>query len=271
MARPVQDAILLMGDSITSRQDVPLSLYARLSEVYRRHMDILNRGLGAYNTRFYLPLLDQFLLRREESSHPQHIRLVTIWFGANDAVLPEFLQHVPLEEYINNLDSILALLTSKESPYSVAHDDGPLNIVLVTPPPVYPEMMGDADFAGQRNMNNTRRYAEAVMALGQKWEEKELSSKGKWKLRTVDMFQGILQAAGGEGEPLRPYFTDGLHLSTLGYNLLWDRLSSMIDNDFKGRGLSRLDSDFTVPDWSILDHTNPRSAVDKMKGSYKRV
>nr|XP_018265998.1 uncharacterized protein I303_02376 [Kwoniella dejecticola CBS 10117]OBR88156.1 hypothetical protein I303_02376 [Kwoniella dejecticola CBS 10117] len=206
MARPIQDAIVLMGDSITSRQDVPLSLNALLSEAYRRTIDVLNRGLGAYNTRFYLPLLDQSLLRRGESPNPQEIRLVTIWFGANDSVLPEFLQHVPLDEYISNLNAILTKLTSAESEYEVAHQKGPLNIVLITPPPIYPEMMGDEDFAGQRVLENTKRYAEAVLEIGKKWQSSE-TAKGNWKIRTVDMFKGTLDDAGGSGEKLRPYFT----------------------------------------------------------------
>ncbi|WWD08193.1 hypothetical protein V865_006304 [Kwoniella europaea PYCC6329] len=275
MARPIQDAIVLMGDSITSRQDVPLSLNALLSECYRRTFDILNRGLGAYNTRFYLPLLDQFLLRNTDSPsnsviRPQQIRLVTIWFGANDAVLPSFLQHVPLDEYTSNLDKIITKLTSGESPYTVANQDGPLNIVLITPPPIYPDMMGDADFAGQRELENTRKYAEAVLDLGKKWKAKE-SDGGIWRIRTVDMFDGILELAGGKGEELIPYFTDGLHLSTLGYGVLWTKLSQILGNDFKGRGISPSEIEFTVPDWSILDHSDPNSAVEKMKGPYKRV
>ncbi|WVW79006.1 hypothetical protein I302_100969 [Kwoniella bestiolae CBS 10118] len=275
MARPIQDAILLMGDSITSRQDVPLSLNARLSECYRRTFDILNRGLGAYNTRFYLPLLDQFLLRTSDfpsSSpyRPQQIRLVTIWFGANDAVLPEFLQHIPLEEYTFNLNKILEKLTSMGSPYTVASQDGPLNIVLITPPPLYPDMMGDEDFAGQRDLENTRRYAEAVLDLGKKWKAKE-SQGGNWRIATVDMFDGILGEAGGKGEKLRPYFTDGLHLSTLGYTVLWKKLWGILETEFKGRGISPSEVEFTVPDWAILDHSDPNSAVDKMKGPYKRV
>jgi hypothetical protein len=80
MARPIQDCVVLLvgvqpqtsrsteqlqGDSITSRQDVPQSLQAlmggmsgaepqrgplTISDVYRRTLDILNRGYGGFNT-----------------------------------------------------------------------------------------------------------------------------------------------------------------------------------------------------------------------------
>ncbi|WVW79005.1 hypothetical protein I302_100968 [Kwoniella bestiolae CBS 10118] len=64
---------------------------------------------------------------------------------------------------------------------------------------------------------------------------------------------------------------DGLHLSTLGYTVLWKKLWGILETEFKGRGISPSEVEFTVPDWAILDHSDPNSAVDKMKGPYKRV
>ncbi|WWC87391.1 uncharacterized protein L201_002280 [Kwoniella dendrophila CBS 6074] len=286
MARPIQDAIMLMGDSITSRQDVPLSINALFSETYRRTLDVLNRGLGAYNTRFYLPLLDEFLLRRNEiqsinssTIQSQKIKLVTIWFGANDSVLKGFLQHVPLEEYIENLNSILNKLTGSDSEYdsyeiSDGNSSGPLNIVLITPPPILPSMMGGFDFSGQRELENTRKYAKAVLDIGKEWKGREIKMKtSHWKIRTIDLFNGILNDAGGQADELKPYFTDGLHLSTKGYDIMWKQMINILENDFKDRGISPSElqeSEFTIPDWNTLDHSNPNSAVEKMKGPYKR-
>ncbi len=38
------------------------------------------------------------------------LRLLTIWFGANDAVLPEFVQHVPLDEFAANLRTLIQMV-----------------------------------------------------------------------------------------------------------------------------------------------------------------
>lgn len=128
--------------------------------------------------------------------------------GANDSVLPgkqeaARSQHVPIEEYEDNLRFFLDSLTSKESPYAAAHTPG-LNIVLVTPPPLYVDMMGDAPFAGERLPGTTREYAEVVKRLGEEYAAKR-SDGDNWAIGTVNMYEGIIAAAGGDGEELREY------------------------------------------------------------------
>lgn len=120
MAMPMQDCIVLFvsyfqracvlkadeqGDSITNRQDVPGTLQTLMCEAYRRHLDVLNRGFGGYNTTMYvlqlsdLPivsmgtlsevdkltgsartLFDKIFAPKSATDAPQ-VRLVTIWFG----------------------------------------------------------------------------------------------------------------------------------------------------------------------------------------------
>lgn len=73
----------------------------------------------------------------------------------------------------------------------------------------------------------------------------------------IDVWEAIIQDAGGEGEELRPYFTyvylslqliewwlsvdgsdrDGLHLSAKGYEVLWKEYTKLVKGEFKGRGL----------------------------------
>nr|XP_019008976.1 uncharacterized protein I206_06664 [Kwoniella pini CBS 10737]OCF47757.1 hypothetical protein I206_06664 [Kwoniella pini CBS 10737] len=264
MARPIQDAIMLLGDSITSRQDVPLSLNALLSETYRRNFDILNRGLGGYNTKFYLPSLNEFFLNKEEEKRNfilkrnyQKIKLITIWFGANDSVLPEFIQYVPLEEFIKNINLILEKITFEEKENfenknnKNDDDDDFLNIILITPPPILEKMMENQEFSNQRKLKNTKKYAEGILNIGKQWQEKEKENSNKnkkWKIRTIDMFNGILNDAGGTEDQLKPYFIDGLHLSTKGYEVLWKKLLPILENDFKGRGISPSEIEFTIPE-----------------------
>lgn len=111
---------------------------------------------------------------------------------------PKRSQHVPIEEYEDNLRFFIESLSSPDSPYAAAHTPG-LNIVLVTPPPLYPEMMEGVSWASERRQEVTKSYAEVVKRLG-----KEYAAKGV-TIGVVDMFEGVLAAAGGEGEGLREY------------------------------------------------------------------
>jgi lysophospholipase L1-like esterase len=66
--------------------------------------DVVLRGLSGYNTRWALKVLP----RAMEGADPA---AVTVFFGANDASLPDQVQahqHVPLQEYQSNLRAICA-------------------------------------------------------------------------------------------------------------------------------------------------------------------
>jgi lysophospholipase L1-like esterase len=70
---------------------------------------VVLRGLSGYNTRWALKVLDRAMEgAANESADPA---AVTVFFGANDASLPDQQQahqHVPLDEYQTNLRAICA-------------------------------------------------------------------------------------------------------------------------------------------------------------------
>jgi isoamyl acetate esterase len=72
-------------------------------------VDVILRGYSGYNTRWALKILDKAMAGiRGDAESPA---AVTVFFGANDASLPDQkcgFQHVPLEEYKENLRSIHA-------------------------------------------------------------------------------------------------------------------------------------------------------------------
>jgi isoamyl acetate esterase len=110
----------------------------------------------------------------------------TIFFGANDACLPEQPQHVPLDRYSENL-KLLCL-----HPSVVAHDD--VKIILVTPPPVneyqLEEVIGFTTL--RRTAAHTKKYADACREAAEKLD-----------LPVVDLWQAFMSKAGWkEGEPL---------------------------------------------------------------------
>ncbi|ORX35419.1 SGNH hydrolase-type esterase domain-containing protein [Kockovaella imperatae] len=228
MARPIQDSVVLIGDSITSRQEVPDSLQARFAAVYRRDFDVLNRGYGGYTTRLLLPLLDEFLCRKEEAAGQSRIRLATVWLGTNDAVVSEAPtgQHVPLEEYAANLHKILDHLTSGER-YPIVP-----NIILITPPPCYPG--ASTPPSTERDTKITKQYAEAARKVGEEWKAK---SGRAWAVEVVDTWADMVENV-GEGQPLTRYLTDGVHLTKAGYDVVWDGVVKAIkQGGLKDRGL----------------------------------
>lgn len=97
----------------------------------------------------------------------------------------------------------LESLTSPSSPYAAAHAKG-LNIVLVTPPPIYPAAMGGGPFSRERVPEVSRGYVDAVRALAAEFKSKE-TPEGNWRVGLVDMWDGVIRAAGGEGEELRAF------------------------------------------------------------------
>ncbi len=57
---------------------------ARLANSYQRKADIINRGFNGYNSRWALHLLDRVF----PEENPE-LLLATVFFGANDAALPD--------------------------------------------------------------------------------------------------------------------------------------------------------------------------------------
>lgn len=134
------------------------------------------------------------------------MQLLTIWFGANDAVLADRKQYVPLDRFKANLRTLATNVRDEKSKwYSPA-----TRVVLISPPPIIESDRLVGQFARWRSLYNaegpeptldrewgrSRTYAEAVVDTG-----KEIG------VPTVDLWNAIIRHAGGETpEQLRPYF-----------------------------------------------------------------
>lgn len=114
--------------------------------------------------------------------------LQTLFFGANDAVMPEHTQHVPLDQYKENLRYILS--------YPALREHG-TKIIVLTPPPIneYQLQFFDASKGfntPSRTAVHTKLYADACRDVAQ--------SLG---LPVADIWTAILKSAGWEaGKPL---------------------------------------------------------------------
>ncbi len=156
--------------------------------------------------------------KKSERANLPTVKLLTIWFGANDAVEPEGTQHVPLEEYSSNLSKLIQLVKSPSSEWYSPET----RIILLTPPPVnttlwlafLKEIEVPTDHS-DRTVERTRTYAEAAIAVGKK--------EG---VPVVDVFSLLWSAAGENEEGLKEFLSDGLHLKPEGYQVNRDHVAS---------------------------------------------
>lgn len=119
--------IICFGDSITQKAFGPHGWATYISENLQRRVDVINRGYSGYNSALGVEVLEYVF---DPGSMPAP-SLVTVFFGANDAVLPghEFSkQHVSVEDYGKNLKFIVNFIRSSFTPVP--------DICLIAPPPV---------------------------------------------------------------------------------------------------------------------------------------
>lgn len=76
---------------------------ASMSDWWTRKVDILNRGFSGYNSRWGLNMFGATVMNERPD-------LVVLFFGANDSIDEQVLQHVSLDEFRDNLDQMVASL-----------------------------------------------------------------------------------------------------------------------------------------------------------------
>ncbi|CAM8940135.1 unnamed protein product [Rhodiola kirilowii] len=116
--------IYLFGDSITEESFDVGGWGAALADHFARTADVVLRGYSGYNTRWALKVIDRVF--PDDGVSPI---AVTVFFGANDACLPNRcsgFQHVPIDEYKKNLQAI------KRWPAT--------EVILISPPPIDDEV-----------------------------------------------------------------------------------------------------------------------------------
>ena len=195
-------------------------------------MTILNGGLSGYSSDQALHILPQVLPPPEQVN----IKLLIIFFGANDARLPGTGeasspdQHVPKEAYKRNLRGIVT------SDYVRAHEG--VKIILVTPPPIDENLLTRKN----REAKIASEYAAQVRVLA-----KELQSEGL-DVRCLDIWTAFMKKCGWRfGDPLlgakdvvqqdpetglASLLSDGLHFSAGGNRLMFQRLMGLVQEEW---------------------------------------
>ncbi|KAI5480965.1 GDSL Lipase/Acylhydrolase family protein [Pseudohyphozyma bogoriensis] len=231
----VFDQVVLFGDSITQGSwAYKWGLGASLTNFYQRKLDVINRGLSAVWT---IPIAEKWLPRVGED-RPK-IKLLTIWFGANDAALPPSPQAVTIPEFKANLHTLISFLTSPTSPYYSPDT----KILLLTPPPVDAQTRNndlatrDPPRPADRDAERTRLFAEAV---------KEVATEAG--LNAVDTWTAISVAAEKNG--LDKYLSDGLHLTGEGYEIVTTEVANAIKTHLPELHWDNLEQVF--PHWADI-------------------
>ncbi|KAF2431757.1 SGNH hydrolase [Tothia fuscella] len=244
---PLMDQIMLFGDSITEFAEGPEGFASVLRYTYIRRLDVVNRGLSGYNTDMALRVLDKII----PLNMPDKIRILTLFFGANDSCFPTETnnQCVPLPQFRTNLIKIITTFQSRKNP----------RIILITNPPIDERSQRVLDnargFDLRRTAENTKLYADAIRSVGKEfgfpvldlWGE--IMGRAGWKPGWQGPLPGSLDLP--PNPVLAEYLTDGLHLSGMGYQLLSSCLMHTIGTSFPDQLPE--DLPYVLPSWSDGD------------------
>uniref|UniRef100_A0A8C8VMU1 Isoamyl acetate-hydrolyzing esterase 1 homolog n=1 Tax=Pelusios castaneus TaxID=367368 RepID=A0A8C8VMU1_9SAUR len=226
--------VVLFGDSITEFSFQDSGWGVLLAQKLVRKCDVLNRGLSGYNTRWANIVLPRLI---SKSSNVENTIAVTIFFGANDSALKDATpnQHVPLNEYADNLKSMIQYLKS----IGITED----RIILITPPPLCESTWEKECIAKGEKLNrfnsNTGEYAKACVQVARDCGTEILDL---WTLMQKT------------NQDFSSYLADGLHLSAAGNNFLAAQLWSLLE-----KKISTLPT--LLPYWRDVDHQNPEVSL----------
>jgi lysophospholipase L1-like esterase len=247
--------IVLFGDSITEQSFGEGGFGAALANRYARRADVILRGYSGYNTRMAVGLLP-YVFPLDDPNPPV---LVTVCFGANDAVKPgstmESKQGCPSEEYRNNLRAILEHL-HKLSPRP--------RVLVMTPPPLdaiaWKKTCDDrgyhADPEPDRSMSVTESYARVALEAAEVFS----AVNNRAKVTGLNLFIGLQRGAppGAPGGWEKAFLSDGLHLTPGGYRRAFELMVPVIEGKL-GLALAASEDPSDFP--PFLDVPNDRATA----------
>ncbi|KAL7939047.1 SGNH hydrolase [Trichoderma chlorosporum] len=256
MAKPYPQVILL-GDSLFEFAATAISGFsfqAALQTRLIRRFDVVNRGFSGWNTANVVKYLPEIFA--EPSASSPKIAYLLILLGANDAVLPleTTSQHVPLETYKENLNTIVNDARIR------AHNP---KILLVTPPPVDEIKLKGLDMA--QGHAQAIRSSKVSASYAEKVREVARENPG---VILVDLWQAIMgeaiSMAPGDYHPGGPWLgspesgkqggldvllPDGLHMGGEGYKVFFDEIKAHIGQDIvPGDGVG-----YILPGWRVVN------------------
>ncbi|GFZ02992.1 SGNH hydrolase-type esterase superfamily protein [Actinidia rufa] len=233
--------IYLFGDSITEESFCDGGWGSSLAHQFSRTMDVVLRGYSGYNTRWALKVVERVFPAELDSGVGRAPAAVTVFFGANDACLPDRcsgFQHVPVDEYKQNLRSIVSFL-EKRWPEAI--------VVLISPPPI------------DENARLLHPFIENVLGLPERTNEAAgayakacIAVAGECGVPVVDLWTKMQQFPDWQ----KAYLRDGLHLSEGGNRIVFEEVIKKL----KDAGLSLETLPVDLPHIAEIDPNDPLKA-----------
>ncbi|PIN13056.1 Isoamyl acetate-hydrolyzing esterase [Handroanthus impetiginosus] len=232
--------IYLFGDSITEHSFNDGGWGSSLAHHFSRTADVVLRGYSGYNTRWALKVIEKVFPPPERGGAPL---AVTVFFGANDASLPDrysVFQHVPLDEYKQNLHAIVAFL-KKQWPST--------HVILITPPPI------DEDGRLQHPfVENPSGLPERTNEAAGSYAKQCLNVAAECGVSAIDLWTKMQQFPGWQ----KAYLSDGLHLTRNGNMVVFEQVIHKLREE--GISLETLPAD--LPLIAEIDRNDPLKSFD---------
>ncbi|XP_055028036.1 isoamyl acetate-hydrolyzing esterase 1 homolog isoform X1 [Misgurnus anguillicaudatus] len=232
LKKVVWPQIILFGDSITQFSFQVNGWGSDIAHKLARKCDVVNRGLSGYNTRWA-----KIVLPRIVPASDAPIAAVTVFFGANDCALEDKnpQQHVPCQEYSDNLKDIVSQLVSA----GVSKD----KIIFITPPPLQEDAWEKECLLKGSALNRLNsvagQYAQACV-----------QTAGKCAVDVLDLWT-LMQK---DGQDFSVYLSDGLHLSEKGNQFVAEHLWTLLESRVAALP-------FILPYWGDVDPKSPESSL----------
>ncbi|VAH92556.1 unnamed protein product [Triticum turgidum subsp. durum] len=167
------------------------------------HADIVLRGYIAWNSRRALQVITK-IFPKDSAVQPS---LVVVYFGGNDSIAPHpsgLGPHVPLEEYMDNMRKIGEHLKSLSDK---------TRVIFLSCPPLNEELLKKSTSTALSEIVRTnetcRLYSEACISVS-----KEMG------IKVVDLWNAMQKRE----DWATACFTDGLHLSEEGSNIVVEEI-----------------------------------------------
>lgn len=275
---------MLLGDSIT--QFSTLTFQSYLQTIYIRRADVINRGLSGFTAPMGFRALKNVLSSKTSQPCSSNIKLATVFFGANDACIPGESQHVDLPRYVSAIKKIVEYPGFK-------NERSRTEIIVITPPPVNEHQFSQLPSGSfQRRAGTTSQYAQASLEAFQGldgvyvldfwsvlmrhvgWTE----SMGRdcccehlpRDIKTQSYAQSPVQhipgcyhcpaILPGANYQLSDFLCDGLHLTKLGYDVLFEGLMSLIRKEIPDCAPENMP--YILPEWRDALSWDEASDVD---------
>ncbi|KAJ1915553.1 isoamyl acetate-hydrolyzing esterase [Mycoemilia scoparia] len=245
----VRDAIINFGDSITRYgfNNTRHGYSGVMANSYLQKLDILGRGYSGYNSTKGLELLPYVIPNKKYYKKKPcfgNVRLLTLFFGTNDAVLPGFPQHIEIPDYLKNMEAMVNMVRDPKSEFY--HPD--TRILFIAPGPVHVGMWnrqvgstGQLDLIDSRDNNYVKQYCQALVDLGKKLNIPTVDS---WNL-IMDQINNLpSDVRNGEWNGFDRFFVDGLHPNDLGNDIIFNNVMSLISKYYPEIAPAKLGSAF---------------------------